>query len=150
MVITSASDSVLSQWYFLFDLSRLGASPLILIKVLSMKKEHTDQALALIGIALLMFASGGDTLMFDDTIKKAVMKAIGIDTDIDRKEKNEPEGYGPSDYVYGIRGLSDYLGVSPPTAQKYVNSGKLDAAMRKVGRKYSFHKASVDEIFRKR
>ena len=115
-----------------------------------MKKEHTDQALALIGIALLMFASDGDTLMFDDTIKKAVMKAIGVDTDIDRKEKNEPEGYGPSDYVYGIRGLSDYLGVSPPTAQKYVNSGKLDAAMRKVGRKYSFNKAAVDEIFRKR
>ena len=88
--------------------------------------------------------------MFDDAIKKAVLKAIGVDTDIDRKEKNEPEGNSPSDYVYGIRGLSDYLGVSPPTAQKYVNSGKLDAAMRKVGRKYSFHKASVDEIFRKR
>ena len=115
-----------------------------------MKNEQTNQALAIIGIALVMVASGGDNLMFDDAIKKAVLKAIGVDTDIDRKEKNEPEGNGPSDYVYGIRGLSDYLGVSPPTAQKYVNSGKLDAAMRKVGRKYSFHKASVDEIFRKR
>ena len=115
-----------------------------------MKNEQTNQALALIGIALLMVASGGNTLMFDDAIKKAVMKAIGVDTDIDRKEKSEPEGNGQSDYVYGIRGLSDYLGVSPPTAQKYVNSGKLDAAIRKVGRKYSFNKAAVDEIFRKR
>lgn len=52
-----------------------------------------------------------------------------------------------SDYVYGIRGLADYLGVSDPTAQKLVNSGKLDSAMRKVGRKYSFRKAKVDEIF---
>lgn len=114
-----------------------------------MKNEQTSQALALIGIALLMVASDSDTLMFDDAIKKAVLKAIGVDTDIARKEKNEQETSSPSDYVYGIRGLSDYLGVSPPTAQKYVNSGKLDAAMRKVGRKYSFHKAKVDEIFRK-
>ena len=41
-----------------------------------MKKEHTDQALALIGIALLMVASGGDTLMFDDAIKKAAVDEI--------------------------------------------------------------------------
>lgn len=114
-----------------------------------MKNEQTNKALALIGIALLMVASDSDTLMFDDAIKKTVMKAIGVDTDIARKEKNEQETSSPSDYVYGIRGLSDYLGVSPPTAQKCVNSGKLDAAMRKVGRKYSFHKAKVDEIFRK-
>ena len=67
-----------------------------------------------------------------------------------RKLKPTQEGNGPSDYVYGIRGLSDYLGVSPPTAQKYVNSGKLDAAIRKVGRKYSFNKATVDAIFQKR
>lgn len=114
-----------------------------------MKNEQTNQALALIGIALLMVASGGDTLMFDNAIKKAVLKAIGVDTDIDRKEKNEPETDSPSAYVYGIAGLARYLGVSPPTAQKYVNSGKLDAATRKVGRKYSFHKTKVDEIFRK-
>ena len=34
-------------------------------------------------------------------------------------------------------------------AQYYLNSGKPNAAIRKVGRKYSFHKAKVDEIFRK-
>jgi len=115
-----------------------------------MKNEQTNQALALIGIALLMVASGDDTLMFDDAIKRAVLKAIGVDTDIDRKEKNEPETSSSTDYVYGVRGLANYLGVSPPTAQYYVNSGKLDAAIRKVGRKYSFHKAKVDEAFGKR
>ena len=36
-----------------------------------MKKEHTDQALALIGIALLMVANGGDNLMFDDAIQQS-------------------------------------------------------------------------------
>lgn len=54
---------------------------------------------------------------------------------------------GPSEYVYGIRGLADYLGVSDPTAQKYVNAGKLDPAIRRVGKKYSFLKSKVDEIF---
>lgn len=115
-----------------------------------MKDEQTNQALALIGIAMLMIASGGDALQFDEVVKKAVLQAIGADVETHKEEKKEPGTPSPSDYVYGIRGLSDYLGVSPPTAQKYVNSGKLDAAMRKVGRKYSFHKASVDEIFRKR
>ena len=114
-----------------------------------MNNEQTNQALALIGIALLMVASGGDTLQFDDVIKKALLKAIGVEDDSHKKEKNETTTSSPSDYVYGIRGLSDYLGVSPPTAQKYVNSGRLDEATRKVGRKYSFHKAKIDEIFRK-
>lgn len=53
----------------------------------------------------------------------------------------------PTEYVYGIRGLADYLGVSDPTAQKYVNAGKLDPAIRRVGKKYSFLKSKVDEIF---
>lgn len=115
-----------------------------------MKNEQTNQALALIGIALLMIASGGDALQLDETVKKTVLKAIGVNPDIAQKEKNEPVTPSPSDYVYGIRGLSDYLGVSVPTAQIYVNSGRLDAAIRQVGRKYSFHKAKVDEAFRKR
>ena len=36
-----------------------------------MKNEQTNQALAIIGIALLMVASGGDTLMFDDAIQQS-------------------------------------------------------------------------------
>ena len=98
-----------------------------------MKNEQTNQALALIGIALLMVASGDDTLMFDDAIKRAVLKAIGVDTDIDRKEKNEPETTSPSDYVYGIRGLSDYLGVSPPTHRNMLTPASLTLLCERLG-----------------
>ena len=111
-------------------------------------KDKTSQAIALVGIALLMLASDGNALLFDEAIKEAVLKAIGIEPVASKKE--ESESGSPSDYVYGIRGLSDYLGVSPPTAQKYVNSGLLDGAIRRVGRKYSFLKSKVDEAFAKR
>ena len=114
-----------------------------------MKNEQINQALALTGIALLMIASGGDALQFDDAVKKVILKAIGVDIETTQKQKDEPITSSATDYVYGIRGLSDYLGVSAPTAQKYVNSGRLDPAIRKVGKKYSFHKAKIDEIFRK-
>ena len=113
-------------------------------------KDKTSQAIALVGIALMMLASDGNALLFDEAIKEAVLKAIGIEPVASKKEKEESESLSPSDYVYGIRGLSDYLGVSPPTAQKYVNSGLLDGAIRRVGRKYSFLISKVDEAFAKR
>ena len=114
-------------------------------------KDKTNQAIALVGIALLMLASDGNPLLFNDAIKEAVLKALGIEPEAPKKkEMDEPKTKSPSDYVYGIRGLSDYLGVSPPTAQKYVNSGFLDGAIRRVGRKYSFIKAKVDEAFAKK
>ena len=113
-------------------------------------KDKTSQAIALVGIALMMLASDGNALLFDEAIKEAVLKAIGIEPVASKKEKEESESLSPSDYVYGIRGLSDYLGVSPPSAQKYVNSGLLDESMRRVGRKYSFNRAKVDEAFAKK
>ena len=113
-------------------------------------KDKTNQAIALVGIALLMLASDGNALLFDEAIKEVILKAIGIEPVAPKKGKEESDSYSPSDYVYGIRGLSDYLGVSPPTAQKYVNSGLLDGAIRRVGRKYSFLKSKVDEAFAKR
>ena len=67
-----------------------------------------------------------------------------------KEERDQPKTENASDYVFGIFGLARYLGVSPTTAQKYVNSGILDSAIRKVGKKYSFHKARVDEAFAKR
>ena len=102
-------------------------------------KDKTNQALALIGIALLTLASDGNALLFDDVIKETVMKAIGIDPDALKKTIVEPETESPSAYVYGITGLARYLGVSPPTAQKYVSSGFLDDSIRQVGRKYCSH-----------
>lgn len=113
-------------------------------------KDKTNQAIALVGIALLMLASDGNPLLFDDVIKEAILKAIGIEPVPPKKEKEESEADSPSNYVFGIRGLSNYLGVSPPTAQKYVNSGFLDVAIRRVGRKYSFLKSKVDEAFAKK
>ncbi len=64
-------------------------------------------------------------------------------------DTNKPTEYSASEYCFGIRGLADYLGVSTPTAQKYVNSGQLDSAIRRVGRKYSFRKSDLDDIFSK-
>ena len=52
-----------------------------------MKNEQTNQALTLIGIALLMVASGGESLQFDDVIKKTILKAIGVEDDNCKKEK---------------------------------------------------------------
>ena len=114
-------------------------------------KDKTNQAIALVGIALLMLASDGNPLLFNDAIKEAVLRALGIEPGAPKKkEMEEPETDSPSAYVYGIAGLARYLGVSPPTAQKYVNSGFLDGAMRQVGRKYSFNKAKVNEAFAKK
>ncbi len=91
---------------------------------------------------------------FDGDTMNAIMKAVGSATGLSMgmgplapgSGNQEPQA-SASDYVFGIRGLADYLGVSDPTAQKYVNSGKLDPAIRRVGKKYSFLKSKVDEIF---
>lgn len=53
---------------------------------------------------------------------------------------------GGGKFIHGIRGLADYLGVSIPTAQKYKDSGRLDPAIRKVGRQFNFDTKIVDEI----
>ncbi len=114
-------------------------------------KDKTNQAIALVGIALLMLASDGNPLLFNDAIKEAVLKALGIEPETPKKKEiKESETDSPSAYVYGIAGLARYLGVSPPTAQKYVNSGFLDGAIRQVGRKYSFNKEKVNEAFAKK
>lgn len=59
-----------------------------------------------------------------------------------------PPAHGACDYVFGIRGLADFLGVSEPTAQKLKNSGKIDSAIRKVGRKFAFDKQELNRILK--
>lgn len=91
----------------------------------------------------------------DGDVMNTIMQSIGTASGLSA-------GFGPlttsnshpdthtdsaSDYVYGIRGLADYLGVSDPTIMKYISSGKLDPAIRRVGKKYSFLKSKIDEIF---
>lgn len=36
--------------------------------------------------------------------------------------------------VYGIKGIAEELGISIPTAQRHVNSGKLDGAITRIGK----------------
>ena len=96
--------------------------------------------------AILAMASEGNPGQYDDAVRLAMMKATGIEQKPEAVGRNS-SAPSPSDYCYGVRQLADYLGVSAPTAQKYINDGKLDPAMRRVGRKYSFLKAKVDEIF---
>ena len=54
-------------------------------------KDKTSQAIALVGIALLMLASDGNALLFDEAIKEAVLKAIGIEPVASKKEKEGSE-----------------------------------------------------------
>ena len=107
--------------------------------------EKTNKALTLMGLSILAMANGGDAGQFSDAIRMAVMEATGLIPS--QQQETEPFSNASSDYCYGIRGLADYLGVSTPTAQKYKDSGILDGAIRKVGRKYSFLKSKVDEAF---
>ena len=110
------------------------------------KEEKTNKILAMMGISLLTLAGEGNAGQFDDAIRLVIMKASGIEPEPVKASKSTSSP-APSDYCFGVRQLADYLGVSAPTAQKYINEGKLDPAIRKVGRKYSFLKAKVDEIF---
>lgn len=113
------------------------------------QQENTNKILALMGISLLTLASEGNAGLYDDAVRLAIMKASGVtpEPEVAEKKTSSP---GASDYCFGVRQLADYLGVSAPTAQKYINEGILDPAMRRVGRKYSFLKSKVDEIFTNR
>lgn len=110
--------------------------------------ENTNRILTLMGLSLLAMASDGNPGQYDEAVRLAMMKATGIEQTPETAGRNSSSP-GPSDYCFGVRQLADYLGVSAPTAQKYINEGKLDPAMRKVGKKYSFLKSKVDEIFAK-
>lgn len=98
------------------------------------------------GLSLLTLATDGHPGQYDDIVRLAIIKATGLDPNL-KPESEKPSSPRPEDYCFGVRQLADYLGVSTPTAQKYINEGKLDPAIRKVGRKYSFLKSKVDEIF---
>jgi hypothetical protein len=46
-----------------------------------------------------------------------------------------PEQVAERRYVYGIRGIAGLFGCSLPTANRIKASGKIDKALRQVGRK---------------
>lgn len=55
----------------------------------------------------------------------------------------EPAPADPEPYVYGIKGLAEFLQVSTPTAQKIKNSGKIPYSQAE--RTIIFRKADVLE-----
>lgn len=109
--------------------------------------DNTSRILTLMGLSLLAMASEGNPGQYDDAVRLAMMRATGIEagsgTDGANRNSSSP---GPTDYCHGIRGLADHLSISIPSAQKLVNSGIMDPAIRRVGHKYSFLKSKVDEI----
>ena len=52
-------------------------------------------------------------------------------------------------YVYGISGLAKLINSSIPTAQRWKNSGKLDPALRQIGRKIVCDADHVLELIKK-
>ena len=115
-----------------------------------MKNTNNMSTLLMVLWAILMAFKDDLDVDVMNTIMQSIGAASGLSAGLGplAAGSGHPESTaGPSEYVYGIRGLADYLGVSDPTAQKYVNSGKLDPAIRRVGKKYSFLKSKIDEIF---
>ncbi len=99
--------------------------------------ENNNKMLIILGLSFIAMAGDEGNSLYQEVAAR-LLPAPAV------KEEVTSEA---SEYAFGIRGLSDYLHVSVPVVQKYVNEGVLDPAIRKVGRKYAFNKAKVDEIF---
>lgn len=52
----------------------------------------------------------------------------------------------PRKYAFGLSGLAKFLHCSERTAYTYMKSGKYDAAIRKLGRRYVIDKALFESI----
>lgn len=76
----------------------------------------------------------GDLL---EKIKETVRAEISIKKPETVQENKEDE------YVYGIEGLANFLHCSKSKAQKLSNSGKIDSAIFRFGRKIMFNKKEV-------
>lgn len=104
-----------------------------------MKTTENNKMLIVIGLSFIALAGDEGNSLFQEVAARLLPTPAPAVKDGATSEA--------SDYAFGIRQLSNYLHVSVPVVQKYVNEGVLDPAIRKVGRKYAFNKAKVDEIF---
>lgn len=69
----------------------------------------------------------------------------------DKKEPKEPQKEDNSKhYVYGLSGLAKLLNCSIVTAHKIKKSGKIDAAVKQIGRKIIVDADLVIELIRKK
>lgn len=55
---------------------------------------------------------------------------------------------GKGEKVFGIKGIAEELGISHTTAQRHVSSGKLDAAITRVGSVIVADKEALWAVFR--
>ena len=108
-----------------------------------MEQKVRNKVLNLIGLSLMALSEG----ITEEELSRMISFSVSTRNRLGSITEDELNKDVTREYIYGIRGLGDYLGVSAVTAQKYVNQGKLDPAIRKIGKKVSFLKKKVDEIF---
>jgi len=123
---------------------------MVLLNINGIKmKQNNNTNILLMVLWTTIWAFLKDDLNEDamTALMSSIGSTTGLPSNLDAVNRHHDTRVDTSEYIYGIRGLADYLGVSGPTAQKYVNSGKLDPAIRRVGKKYSFRKAIIDELF---
>ena len=89
------------------------------------------------------------SLILSFLISSGYISADVAQTLMPMKPQESKDSESSCHYLLGIRGLADYLGISLPCAQKLKNSGKLDLAIRRVGRNIRFVPELVDEAMRK-
>ena len=70
-----------------------------------------------------------------------VAEFASLISDVLTKEKQISQ----NDYVFGLYGLANLLGVSLPTAQRIKNTGAIDEAISYTGRKMVINKQMVFE-----
>lgn len=104
------------------------------------KKNEVGTALMLLGLGVLF----GDE-EFSNTSKFSTFLE-----EFWKPEMSSPMKPETPKYVYGIKGLASILGVSQPTAQKIVNSGKIEAATSRLGRKLIFDSQLALELATKK
>lgn len=75
-------------------------------------------------------------------VNKLVNKELVMDDDSPIPVKSSGEK------VYGVKGIAEELGISVTTAQRHVSSGKLEAAITRVGNVIIADKDALWAVFR--
>ena len=77
-----------------------------------------------------------------------VNKMVNRELTMEDDPKISSAHFGKGEKVYGIKGIAEELGISHTTAQRHVSSGKLDAAIARVGSGIVADKEALWAVFR--
>ncbi len=77
-----------------------------------------------------------------------VNKMVNRESTMDDEPKISLANSGKGEKVFGIKGIAEELGISHTTAQRHVSSGKLDAAITRVGSVIVADKEALWAVFR--